>query len=163
MNNKIFLLFACILFAGCTGTCIYTDYQDIRSNEWSVDDTLCFELPRMDCPSVVSPTVMVRINDNYRHNRLNMLVELVAEKVVTQDTLSIELFSKSGKSQGKGLVHPESVVHLPEIPLDTIHYTYRIRSLMTDSVTAGVSSIGIRIDKSVEEIISEEDGSDDAE
>ena len=92
-----------------------------------------------------------------------MLVELVAEKVVTQDTLSIELFSKSGKSQGKGLVHSESVVHLPEIPLDTINYTYRIRSLMTDSVTAGVSSIGIRIDKSVEEIISEEDGSDDAE
>lgn len=157
------MLFASLLFTGCTRTCIYTEYQDIRGNEWGMDDTLRFELPQLECPYVVSPTVMVRINDNYRHNRLNMLVELVAEKVVTRDTLSIELFDKAGKPQGKGLVHPESVVHLPEITLDTIGYTYRIHSLMTDSTTAGVSGIGIRIDKSIEEIIGEEDGGDDSE
>lgn len=136
---------------GCTDNCRFAEHKIISGNDWCMDDTLIYEIPKMNNPTMLEPNIIVRIDDNYKYNQLNILVELMTDKIVRRDTVSFALFDSVGHNLGKGLIHTEFVEHIPQVLIDTTQYQYRIRNIMTDSVTSGVTSVGVALYESTED------------
>lgn len=144
------------MFFAATATCfmivacgdsgkVYSHYEDIAGSDWEKTDTLTFELPKLKNAGIYRPVVMVRTNDNYGYQNLNMLVRIYSDKLLRTDTLTFDIFDSKGRNKGDGLVHTEFSKTLQPIELDTLEYTVKILNLMTESPLEGVSGVGFAL------------------
>lgn len=141
------LTVGCILMViGCSSETVYSHYKDITSSGWEQSDTMTFVIPQLESQGIYQPEVMFRITDNYHYQNINMLVETCCgDSRLRIDTLTLSIFDQHGKNKGDGLIHTEFSKQLKPVSLDTLEYTFKITSLMTENPLVGISCVGLRL------------------
>lgn len=118
-------------------------YEDFESSVWYSRDTVTFALPPVEDSTTVVPTIQMRTTEDFKFQNLDILFRIDDYS----DTVTIPLYDEKGKFLGKGLIHLESVLQLPEkVLLPSQGHIIKMSSLMKCDTLEGVSNLGVKIE-----------------
>ncbi|MCL1937569.1 MAG: gliding motility lipoprotein GldH [Candidatus Azobacteroides sp.] len=142
------------LLSACRQNEMYFEFRSLANAEWDKREVLRFEVPVNETASTYDVLLEVRNNNDYPFRNLWLFVDYqTPDGKVRSDTIDVELADAYGKWYGKGIhlytyTFPyEWNVQYP----DTGIYIYAVRHGMRVNPLKGISDIGLRISKKVDE------------
>lgn len=150
--SSLLMLF---LFACSNNNEFYYEFHSFESASWDESFICEFEVVIEDTVSLYDVLIEVRNNNNYPYRNLWLFVDFkTPEGKVRSDTLNCELADEFGKWYGKGLSLFDQ-----DLPYDlavsypnTGTYKYSIRQGMREKELQGITDVGIKIRKAVNNI-----------
>ena len=87
------------------GNKVYDKYQHTPISGWEKNDTLKFEVPKMNTNGVFACKSRIRINSSFPFMGLTFIVDqtVYPSHITKSDTLNCQLIDKNGKNKGLGI------------------------------------------------------------
>lgn len=138
------------LFLACHDDKVYDQYRHTSLAGWEKNDTLFFDIPRLNTGGNYKATVGLRVNNSYPFTALTLIVQgnNVTRNIHTTDTLTCTLSDKHGKPLGQGVSSYQYTFKASDFRAsagDSLRFT--IRHDMKREILPGVSDIGIMLRK----------------
>ncbi|NDV59920.1 gliding motility lipoprotein GldH [Bacteroides sp. 519] len=151
--KKICLLFLCVFMVACENHIMYHSYHHFTRDGWKKSDTLLFHLAVNDSlvndstPGLYVFDILVRNRTEYNYQNLLIAVKhnFPDSMVWKTDTLQFQIADENGRWLGNGISGLyESSLTLDASPLVNPHrFTFKVVSLMQDSVLVGLNDLGV--------------------
>jgi len=146
MRKAFFILLTGILLLSACGNKVYDKYHHTPIAGWEKNDTLSFDIPKIEKPDKYSIDLGLRINKSFPFMNLTLIVEqtLYPGSKIFKDTINAKLINKNGSPFGRGLGYYQYSFHVREIELqrrDSLHIT--VRHDMKHEILPGISDVGI--------------------
>ncbi|MBB3896503.1 gliding motility lipoprotein GldH [Bacteroides pyogenes] len=151
-RNSLFSLLGILLISACHTDIIYHSYQSLPYKGWGKSDTLFFHVSLTDTfPTALKISAEVRNRINYPYCNLYLFVRhnLPDSTIFRTDTLEFSLANKDGQWLGKGWggIYTSECPIRRNLPAHPGQYTLKVTHGLKDEKVAGLSDIGIRIQK----------------
>lgn len=148
MRKTVFILLTGILLFSACGNKVYDKYHHTPLAGWEKNDTLSFDIPKVEKPDKYNIDLGLRINKSFPFMGLTLIVEqtLYPGAKIFTDTLNTKLINKNGSPFGRGLSYYQYTFHIREIMLqhgDSLHIT--VRHDMKHEILPGISDVGITL------------------
>lgn len=148
MRKAIFLLLAGLLLLSACDNKVYDKYHHTPIAGWEKNDTLSFDIPKMEKAGNYNIDLGLRINNAFPFMGLTLIVEqtLYPSSKTLTDTLNTNLINKNGSPLGRGLSYYQYIFHVRDIGLqrgDSLHIT--VRHDMKHEILPGISDVGISL------------------
>lgn len=146
------LFVSALFFVTCDSNRVAEQWVDIPASGWMKDSVCVFQATLEDTTQFVDLQVGIRNESTYPYSNLWMFVSIISpQNEVHVDTFQVNLSDASGKWYGSGWGDLYTVVVPYRTSLRFIEqgeYTFQIKQGMRHDVLKGISSIGLRIQKS---------------
>ena len=141
----IFMITAMAVMSSCTGNKVYDKYQHTPISGWEKNDTLKFEVPKMNANGVFAANLGLRINSSFPFMGLTLIVEqtIYPSHLTRSDTINCQLIDKTGKSKGLGISYYQYNFALSHVSLNKgDSLVVKVRHNMKREILPGISDIG---------------------
>jgi gliding motility-associated lipoprotein GldH len=155
--KTIKLLIFISMFSGvtsCSHKEIYFEYHSFANDKWNRDEPAVFEVKIEDNSQPCDVSIELRNNDEYPFSNIWLFVDYKTPAGnMRSDTVGVEMADIYGKWYGKGLSLYSLSIPYQNATLfpDTGIYVYSIRQGMRENPLKGISDIGLKVSKKVEE------------
>lgn len=142
LKNSCFILVALLFLQSCGKQPKYLKFQDITNENWSIKDTLSFEIPPQEISEEL-PKVIVRHNSDYNFQNIWLLIK--------KDTLPYKRYEAALASpSGRWLGKKSGKLYTTELPIkDLISVKDSTKLSIVHAMRAeslsGIQSIGVKI------------------
>lgn len=147
---SLFLLFA----VSCSHNEIFFEYHSFKEEGWDRKDAAVYRVNIDNTADLFDVSLEIRNNSDYLFRNIWLFVDFQApEGNVRTDTVGVDLADVYGKWYGKGIsfysltVPYETSVRFPVKGT----YTYSVRQGMRENPLTGISDIGLRISKKIDQ------------
>ena len=149
-RNAVAFLSVLVLatITSCNNGTILNEFKDVRTNGWTSEDTVTFDLPKTTSSADLNVRIGIRSTDAYEYKDLYVTASLMCEdEEISYDTLKISIYDADGNNNGKGFPYTTVTKDAPTIHVDSgLTYTYRISHIMKPSTIKGISSVGLKLE-----------------
>jgi len=135
-------------FASCDTGVVYDQYAHTQIEGWEKNDTLVFDVPRMQSSGRYRLEIGMRTNGAFPFTGLSIVVEqtvIPGYKTLT-DTLRCRISDEKGNILGQGISCFQYNFILSDIDMakgDSLHVS--VRHIMKREILPGVSDVGLKI------------------
>lgn len=141
VKSRIIVLSSLLLVA-CSRSTMYTNYQTIPLEGWSMDSVLRFEVPVTDTVNAYDVLLHIRHTDAYPYQNM----WLFANDGGKTDTIEFYLADDRGRWLGNGqAIKDMPVLYRENVVLKDSLYILTLEEGMRDIVLRGISEIGVEI------------------
>jgi gliding motility-associated lipoprotein GldH len=145
------LFFCCV---SCSYNEIFFEYHSFDRGGWSRDTAVVYRINISDTADLFDISLEIRNNNDYPFRNIWLFIDIQPPKgVVHTDTAGINLADAYGKWYGKGIsFYNRTVPYKTDVrfPKKGV-YTYSIRQGMRKTPLKGISDIGLKISKKVDQ------------
>ena len=141
----IFIITAMAVISSCTGNKMYDKYQHTPVSGWEKNDTLKFEVPKMNSDGVFTANLGLRINSSFPFMGLTLIVDqtVYPSHLTKSDTINCQLIDKNGNSKGLGISYYQYNFKINQVSLNKgDSLVVRVRHNMKREILPGISDIG---------------------
>lgn len=139
-----------VFFSACNGHKVYDTFYHTPLSGWEKNDTLLFDVPRIQEKGNYQSDLALRINNAFPFMKMTLIIEqsVYPHHTVYRDTLNCDLIGSNGIPKGHGISYyefefPVAILHLEKG--DSLHIT--VRHDMKREILPGISNIGIQLTK----------------
>src|SRR3712207_6790400 len=131
MKRLCFTLFILVaLLSSCTQGLVYDQYHHTPLAGWEKNDTLFFNVGRMQEAGLYTTDLGLRINGSYPFTGLTLIIcqTVWPSRQTKCDTVNCELISSQGTIKGQGLSYYQYNYHVTSLSLqrgDSLHISVR--------------------------------------
>jgi len=142
IKDIVLIALSSLLLTACGRATLFSDYQSVDINGWSMDSVVTFSVPITDTVNAYDVVLHVRHIDSYAYQNMWLFVK-DGEKT---DTIEFYLANDRGQWLGNG----HSLIDMPILYREQTQfkdsiYTLSIQQAMRDILLPGVSDIGVEI------------------
>lgn len=146
--STLFIIIAAIIITSCNDKRVYDKYNHTSVTGWEKNDTLSFDIPRIEKAGKYDAELGLRINGAYPFTGLSLIVEqtIYPTKKIKTDTVNCKLIDNNGVTKGYGISYYQYNFPIGELELrqgDSIHVN--IRHDMQREILPGISDIGFML------------------
>lgn len=141
----IFIITVATVISSCTGNKVYDRYQHTPISGWEKNDTLKFEIPKMNSDGIYAANLGLRINTSYPFMGLTLIVDqtIYPSRNTKSDTINCQLIDKNGNSKGLGISYYQYHFPINNISLNKgDSLVIMVRHNMKREILPGISDIG---------------------
>lgn len=143
----LLFLFVGLIFFSCDGDRVFEEFQSIPNQNWSVSDTIQFDLSGLKAPGN-RHLVGLRFTDEYPFT--NAYMKLLAKDslggVLQEELINVLLFDpKSGVPFGKGFGNTHTHYDTLNFKLNEGVHSVNILQYMRQDELQGIESVGFKI------------------
>lgn len=155
MMRKIFIVLisfiavsSIALLSSCNKNTVYYQYRHTPISGWDKNDTLFFDIPKLNENGSYNEELGLRINGAYPFMKLVLIVEqtFYPSHMMKTDTLNLSLIDKGGYAKGQGISYYQYKFNISDIDVkrgDSIHVC--IRHNMKREILPGISDVGLNL------------------
>lgn len=152
-KGNILLVIIFLIGIACTNQReLYHISRVIRSEYWTHQDSLIWELPIADTLQLYDLHIDIRNNNQYPYQNLALeIISIAPDETVTCDTIEYLIATPQGRwlGNGWGSLYVKEYLFKERIHFQQAgQYHLIIRQAMSDRKLKGVESIGVRIKES---------------
>lgn len=142
VKSRIIVVLSSLLLVACSRSTMYTNYQTIPLEGWSMDSVLRFEVPVTDTVNAYDVLLHIRHTDAYPYQNM----WLFANDGGKTDTIEFYLADDRGRWLGNGqAIKDMPVLYRENVVLKDSLYILTLEEGMRDIVLQGISEIGVEI------------------
>ncbi|MCQ2341368.1 MAG: gliding motility lipoprotein GldH [Paludibacteraceae bacterium] len=142
VKSRIIVVLSSLLLVACSRSTMYTNYQTIPLEGWSMDSVLRFEVPVTDTVNAYDVLLHIRHTDAYPYQNM----WLFANDGGKTDTIEFYLADDRGRWLGNGqAIKDMPVLYRENVVLKDSLYILTLEEGMRDIVLRGISEIGVEI------------------
>lgn len=136
------------LLSSCTNGLVYDQYHHTPLAGWEKNDTLFFDVARLQEAGLYTTDLGLRINGSYPFTGLTLIVTqtILPQRQTRRDTVNCELMTSRGTIKGQGLSYYQYTYHVASLKLqkgDSLHVS--VRHDMKREILPGISDVGIQL------------------
>jgi len=150
VKRYFFILF--LFLVSCSHNEIFFEYHSFKQEGWDRKDAAVFHINIDNTTDLFDVLLEIRNNNDYPFRNIWLFVDSQPPGGnVRTDTISVDLADAYGKWNGKGIslysltVSYETAIRFPQEGT----YTYSIRQGMSENPLKGISDIGLKISKKI--------------
>jgi len=137
-----------VALASCRGKKVYDKYEHTPIVGWEKNDTLSFNVPRVECTGTYLTNLGLRINAVYPFMGLTLIVEqhILPADTIIKDTLKCALTDAKGYYKGSGINYYQYEFRVTKLQLqegDSLHIN--VRHNMKREILPGISDVGMSL------------------
>jgi gliding motility-associated lipoprotein GldH len=145
-------LLSIFTLASCDRNGVYEENINTSNNSWNENDIAKFVVPIKDTVSYHNVYINIRNTTDYSNSNLYLFITVIAPTGATQlDTVECYLADEQGNWLGKGFgyIRDNRIQYKRNIRFPHVgDYKFEIKQAMRTDDLKGISSIGVRIEKS---------------
>ncbi len=142
VKSRIIVVLSSLLLVACSRSTMYTNYQTIPLEGWSMDSVLRFEVPVTDTVNAYDVLLHIRHTDAYPYQNMWLFVNDGGKT----DTIEFYLADDRGRWLGNGqAIKDMPVLYRENVVLKDSLYILTLEEGMRDIVLRGISEIGVEI------------------
>jgi len=149
----IILFISTLALFSCDRNGVYEANIDTQNDCWNINNTVTFTVPVVDTVSFQNIIVNIRNTTDYPNANLYLFVTTTSPSGATLcDTIEGILADDQGKWLGKGFgyIHDNRIIYKHNIRFPQKgDYKIAIRQAMRTEELKGISSVGVRVEKSI--------------
>lgn len=141
-----------MMLMSCDDRIVFSHYESAPVRGWERNDTLSFNIERMQETSLYAEEVGLRITADYPFKGLSLVVEQTVRPSNTTitDTLHCDLIDDVGHANGKGINHYQYLFPLATLKLnkgESVHVA--IHHCMKREILPGITDVGLTLSRLV--------------
>mgnify|MGYP001225704629 CR=1 FL=1 len=149
----IIIFFSTLAFFSCDRNGVYEANINTPNESWNMNNTITFNVPVVDTITFQNIIVNIRNTTDYPNANLYLFVTTTSPQGATIcDTIEGVLADDQGKWLGKGFgyIHDNRILYKHNIRFPQKgDYKIAIKQAMRTDELKGISSVGVRIEKSI--------------
>lgn len=138
VKKIILTIIAGLSLMACSKHTVYSDYQSVPLDGWTIDSVVTFTIPVSDTVTPYDVILHVRHTDAYAYQNMWLFVN--------SDTIEFYLADDRGHWLGNGHNFKDMpVLYREQVVLKDSIYTLHIQQGMREEALKGISDIGVEI------------------
>ena len=104
MNKTLLISIIGVFFCFCSADKKTLEYHEFYNNEWDIDSTVIFKLPKLKKTKKYNLDLKIRHTTNYKYQNIFFFIyHLNKRELLKKDTIQVFLAQKNGKWNGRGV------------------------------------------------------------